>query len=603
MVAMAVVSTGGTVAHPKHQPRLGSFIYLLATMAVISGFLFGYDTGIVSSAMLYVPQADGLKPMDNVWTEIVVSITPGMAGVSALMAGKASDLYGRKKMIVFSCFVFTIGAAICSIGVHKLILLFGRILLGIAIGISSMIVPVYVGESSPAHIRGRLVTGFQFMITFGLVAACIFAGGFSYIDPFNVGWRLMLGFAIVPAVIQFIGFLYLPESPRWLYENCGSKQCEEVLKKIYNGDTEWIRYEMEEIQISHEQQLRDKAMYGGGNILVRILSTPPIRKALALGCALQAFQQLSGVNTIMYYTGAIIKSAGVRDNHSTIWISVATSGVNFIVTLVPMYLVEKLGRRKLLLTSIVGVLISLLLLSGSFYLINGDSAKVSADFTNVDVNKTVEDFDRCKAYSNCDLCVTDESCGFCSYNEKDAGGYCYPVNHHFVDTFSTTGQCSNTNVTDENFHTVNGVTFEWAAAYCHTKYTVLPIVIMVVFMCCFGLGYAPLPWVLNAEFYPLWARGTCCSITTSFNWAFNLIMTLTFLSLTQAVTKYGVFLIYATITVVGLVIFALFVPETKGCSLDEVELMFMTKEEKQQALKKASQKNLSSADIIGGAKY
>uniref|UniRef100_A0A915EHF9 Major facilitator superfamily (MFS) profile domain-containing protein n=1 Tax=Ditylenchus dipsaci TaxID=166011 RepID=A0A915EHF9_9BILA len=535
-------STGFISSIPSKQPELGSFIYVLVATSVIGGFLFGYDTGIVSSAMLYVPLDDGLKPMGSIWQEIIVSVTPGIAGFGALFAGRMADAHGRRKVIILSCLFFVTG---------------------LAIGVASMIVPIYVSEASPTHIRGRLLTSFEISINMGMLTANIIAGGFSYISPTSIGWRLMFGFAAVPALVQLLGFLYLPESPRWLYTHKSTQECEQVLEKVYNKDVAWIAYELSEIELAHQQELKEKQSIGTDNILARIVSTPPVRKALIIGCCLQAFQQLSGINTIMYYTGAIIRSAGVRDNHTAIWISAGTAGVKTVSTAIPC------------------VITSLCLMGGAFYLINHDSDLSLQNMQNPSLDAPAQDFSECFSHSNCDYCVTDEKCGFCSLS--NGTGFCLPKDSHDSELRSSTGQCASNTGTEWHLGPQKQE-YEWMESFCHTKYTVLPILIMVLYLSSFAVGYGPLPWLLNAEFYPLWARGTCVSISTFCNWSFNLLISLTFLSLSQAATKFGAFFIYAALTGVALIFFIKFVPETRGCSLDEVELLFMSKEERRNAV-------------------
>ncbi|KAM3725756.1 Proton myo-inositol cotransporter hmit-1.3 [Dirofilaria immitis] len=566
------MSTNTSIRKPTIQPKLGFFVYLLAFMAVIGGFLFGYDTGIVSSTMLYVPHNLGMRPMSTLWKELIVSITPGTAAIGSLFAGPASDNFGRKKVILSSSVVFVIGAAVCALAPEKVTLLIGRFLLGLAIGFASMTVPIYVGEASPLHIRGILLTGFQLMITFGLMASNLIAGGFSYIDPVNIGWRLIFAFAGLPGVIQFIGFLFLPESPRWLYKMEQKEEACKILGKIYNGCEDWIAYEISENAESLESEKKAREAVGGSMLLSRILTTPHVRKALIIGCSLQAFQQLSGINTIMYYTGTIIQSAGVQDPHMAIWISAGISSVNFLATFVPMYLIERIGRRLLLFISMAGVIVALFAMGSAFLLINLDSP-ASLDSSTIVVDTSVDHYMQCQALSNCDHCVTDEQCGFCQPNLDSSEGYCLPYSSRTPE-HSLTGPCENSNLT----------TTRWEHSFCPSKYAIIPIIVMVVYLAFFSIGYAPMPWVLNAEFYPLWARGTCCALSTCFNWTFNLIISLTFLSLTQAATKYGAFFIYGGVTCFALVFFYFTIPETKGYNIEEIELLFMSRAKQRQQI-------------------
>lgn len=570
---------------PTQPPQLGFYVYFLAFMAVIGGFFFGYDTGIVSGAMLYLPDYDGMKPLTSMWKQLIVSITPGMAIVGSLAAGPASDHFGRKKLILASSFSLTVGGIVSCVATEKICLLVGRIFVGIAIGFASMIGPAYVGEASPAHIRGTLATGYQLMVTFGLLMSNVVAACFSYINPTKVGWRLMLGCAAVPSAIQFFGFLFLPESPRYLFGKGFHAETESVLQKIYANDEKWIRYELDEIEKADDEEKRAKASVGDKPVIIRMLQTPHVRKALVIGCCLQLCQQFAAINTIVYYASHIITAAGIDNNHTTLWISTGIAVVNFLATIIPAAFVEKFGRRILLLISVAGVDLTLILMAISFLLINRDSAK-TISFGSAAGFSSISHFTNCQTYSNCDFCVTDENCGFCHTGDERTPGVCIPTDSDNTD-FSTIGNCTagyDTSI------------FGWENEFCKTKYTVMPIIVMVVYLAFFEMGFAPLAFVLNAEFYPLWARSTGCALSVASNWVGNVIISLTFLTLSQGATKYGAFFIYAAITAVAFVIFFFFIPETKGLPIEQVEMLFMNSKDRKMAELALREKELEAME-------
>ncbi|XP_011827867.1 PREDICTED: proton myo-inositol cotransporter-like [Mandrillus leucophaeus] len=273
------------------QDETPAFVYVVAVFSALGGFLFGYDTGVVSGAMLLLKRQLSL---DALWQELLVSSTVGAAAVSALAGGALNGVFGRRAAILLASALFTAGSAVLAAASNKETLLAGRLVVGLGIGIASMTVPVYIAEVSPPNLRGRLVTINTLFITGGQFFASVVDGAFSYLR--KDGWRYMLGLAAIPAVIQFFGFLFLPESPRWLIQKGQTQKARRILSQMRGNQT--IDEEYDSIKNNIEEE--EKEVGSAGPVICRMLSYPPTRRALIVGCGLQMFQQLSGINTIMY---------------------------------------------------------------------------------------------------------------------------------------------------------------------------------------------------------------------------------------------------------------------------------------------------------------
>ncbi|XP_049616200.1 proton myo-inositol cotransporter [Syngnathus scovelli] len=529
------------------------FVYVLSAFSALGGFLFGYDTGVISGAMLLLKRQMELSAL---WQEVLISSTVAAAAVAALLGAFLNGLFGRRVCILLASFFFTVGGIVLSTAPGKEVLLAGRLIVGLGLGIASMTVPVYIAEASPPHLRGQLVTVNTLFITAGQFTASLVDGAFSYVQ--RDGWRYMLGLSVLPAVLQFVGFLFLPESPRWLIQRGLTQKARRVLSQIRGNQN--IDEEYDGIKNSIEEEEKDGG--GDGPVIWRMLTYPPTRRALLVGCGLQMFQQLSGINTVMYYSATILQMSGVRDDRLAIWLAGLTTLTNFLFTLLGVWLVERVGRRKLTLGSIVGTCLGLCLLAVGFLL----SAQHSPAVTFHPLVPSMAN-STCLKYQLCEPCMLDPACGFC-YRENGSAlltSSCVPVNRASTEQ-AAWGRCSNSSQMREHTY--------WAYNYCPTSFSWVVLLGLMFYLAAFAPGMGPMPWTINSEIYPLWARSTGNACAAGVNWTFNVLVSLTFLHLAQYFTYYGAFFLYSGMAFLGFIFIYGCLPETKARRLEEIEALF-----------------------------
>eukprot|EP00937_MAST-01D_sp_MAST-1D-sp2_P001301 g1301.t1 len=484
--------------------RIGGPLRTLVCTACIGGFLFGYDTGVISGAMLQMkasrasyPAAGGFG-MSSFQQEVVVSAAIAGAIAGALGAGFVSERFGRRPALVGAATLFTAGALLMAAAPSYAMVVFGRVVVGVSVGISSTVVPMYIAEAAPAQVRGELTVMNNVMVVLGQVCAaavdCAFASAHT-----REGWRYMLGLGAAPALAMLWGMLRLPESPRWLAQHGGDEGARAlVVLRALRGeraDEGAVRAEMDHIREGIVAAGAAAASSGGGAAvgLAAALGDPRIKEALKLGCMLQFVQQFTGINTLMYYSATILQVSQSnqddpdpfsRSSERAVCLSAATAAAQMAGNLVGMGLVERSGRRTLTLWSLAAVCATLVLLGVSFH-----------------------------------------------------------------------GEGS----------------------------TALALVAMVAYLLFFGIGLAPMPWTVNAEIYPLHVRSRCIAITTGVNWAANFVVSLTFLSLGEALSTNrldakhhpdGVFWLYAGVGALCWFWLYLRMPETKGLSLEAISKLF-----------------------------
>lgn len=361
----------------KETNRLG-YVLFLAIVAAIGGFLFGYDTAVISGTISAVTDQFGLNALEQGWY-VGCALTGSIFGVA--VAGWLSDLLGRKKVMMLSAFLFSVSALGCALSFSFTSLVWFRIIGGIGIGMVSIVSPMYISEVAIARFRGGLVAIYQLAITIGFLGAYLMnfqllnfsTSGFetnsSYITLIfqDEVWRGMLGMELLPAFLFLVIILAIPESPRWLIVKHRPQEAEVIFARIYRS-LEIGKAKVKEILLTSERP---------NTTALKLLGNRKILKPVLLGVAIAILGQFMGVNAVLYYGPSIFEQAGLSGGDALyyqVWIGL----VNVLTTILALLIIDRVGRKKLVYFGVSGMIIALLLIS--FYFVYGEELGIGSVF-------------------------------------------------------------------------------------------------------------------------------------------------------------------------------------------------------------------------------
>jgi sugar porter (SP) family MFS transporter len=345
-MAVRELSTVGTAAVGRSGWR-NPYVTRAAFFAGLGGLLFGYDTGVIGGAL-------PLMAKDFGWSSpfqrgvITSSLLLG-AAVGALLAGRLTDRLGRRRMILGTAATFVVGIAGASLAPGPVVLVAFRVVIGMAVGAASVTVPLYIGEVAPPETRGGLVSLNQLAITVGILSSELV----SYFLTSSGHWRWMVALAVIPSVVLGLGMLMQPESPAWLVEQGRDEDARAILRHARGRGWD-VDAEVGEFRHVAEQRVGTRA-----------LADKAIRPALVVGVVLAIIQQVTGINTVIYYAPTLLESAGLG-SHAAIGGTVIIGAINVILTVVAIRLLDRTGRRPLLLWGTLGMAVGLAVLGGTY---------------------------------------------------------------------------------------------------------------------------------------------------------------------------------------------------------------------------------------------
>ena len=499
----------------------------IAFVVSLGGFLFGFDAGIISGVISYAgPQFD----LNDAQTGWVVSSPSFAAMIAMLIAGRLSDRIGRKKILLLVAFLYALSAISSAYAISYEALYIARMVGGLAFGAALILAPTYIAEIATAENRGKLVSIQQLNIVLGFFAAFLSNyyfnqynnAGETFLNDENV-WRWMLGVEFFPALFYFVLLFFVPRSPRWLYTQNQIEEAKAVLQNIHGEEQAGIEIS------SIEKNIEDNK--STSHVSITELFKPALRFIMLVGITLGILQQVTGINAIYFYATSIFKQTGIGTD-AAFSSGVLLSFTTVIFTLAAIYLIDRMGRRPLLLVGMSGIAISLLLCAYSF---NQATYELSAteinSFENIDIYKLAEFQD----------ITYDSDVAFKNDIKAAIGNQVYALNE--------------------------GTILEAAIDMNAT----LVLIGILGFISCFAFSLGPVMWVMLSEIFPNRYRGLAIGVIGFINsfssWLIQQIFPWEISNLGSALT----FFIYGLIATVGALLFIKILPETKGKSLEQIE--------------------------------
>jgi sugar porter (SP) family MFS transporter len=431
------------------------YLYFICLIATMGGLMFGFDVAIISGAVPFIQPYFGWNELQLGWG--VSSLLVG-AIVGAFVSGVLSDIYGRKKILIFVALFFAVSCIFTALATSSVVFISARLFGGLAVGAASVLSPMYVAEVAPPKNRGMLVAIYQLAIVLGILCSYTINYGLHNVDN---NWRWMFATGIIPSVLFFVGLYFIPESPRWLYKAGRKTESLKVLTRI-GGET---LANAEVIQI--EESLKGDS----SSVSIGELFKPSARKVMLIGFILAVLVQVSGINTVIDYAPKILLAAGVEIKSALLQTSLVGL-INFIFTFVAILFIDKLGRKALYLIGSLGMVVTLVMLAISFYL------KMEGIFT---------------------------------------------------------------------------------------------LICILLFIAFFASCIGPVFWTLVSEIFPNRIRGKALAFASFTQWIFNFLIVLLFPHFLASIGGTKTFLFLAFMSLLQFLFTWLYVPETKGKSLEEIE--------------------------------